>query len=411
MPGLPGLPPRIGPPGPPPPRSPPRAERLRYSEHAPQEHRLYLDLADRLARSRPTVVATIVRAWGSTPREVGAKMLIDPDGSIAGTVGGGCGEAEVWQQAQQVLEDSIPRLVHVDLTEPVDSDDGKVCGGRFDVFVDLWRPDLAGLAQSLARGLEARADLAVVTVLGSTRSPEFRKERSDSGPLPQEVARAGARLLVERGRLSGTLGLAALDLALEQQLDSTGVKSLPVGSGSLDVFVELLSAPPELVIAGAGHIARPLTRMAALCGYEVTVVDDRPIFADRRWFPEARQVLCAPFAETFRGLEVTDRTHVVLVTRGHKHDEEILRTLIGRPAAYVGMIGSRRRTAAVLDDLRRDGVDPDWLGRLHAPIGLDIGAETPEEIAVAILAELIKVRRGGKAASLVAAQRRIMKPP
>lgn len=340
-------------------------------------------------------VATVVRAWGSTPREVGAKMLVDADGSIAGTIGGGCGEAEVWQEAQEVLTDGRTREVHVDLTEALDTDDGKVCGGRLDVLVDLWSPEhkhLSELIRRLTGGLEQGGTVAVLTRLGPSGPPAWKS------PRPTDP-RAGERLLyLSSGELHGTLGAPELDAELLSRLPGRGHRVESVGG--VDVFVELLEAPAELIIAGAGHIARPLTRMATLCGYEVTVVDDREAFAAPRWFPEAARVICRPFAEVFEGLEVTARTHIVLVTRGHKHDEECLRAVLHRPWAYLGMIGSRRRTGAVLADLAREGVCDKLLARIHAPIGLDIGAETPEEIAVAILAELIKVRRGGQAASL-----------
>ncbi|MCE7872871.1 XdhC/CoxI family protein [bacterium CPR1] len=368
---------------------------MRYADGAPQEQRLYFELERRLGARRAVAVATVVRAWGSTPREVGAKMLVDADGSIAGTIGGGCGEAEVWQEAQEVLTDGRTREVHVDLTEALDTDDGKVCGGRLDVLVDLWSPEhkhLSELIRRLTGGLEQGGTVAVLTRLGPSGPPAWKS------PRPTDP-RAGERLLyLSSGELHGTLGAPELDAELLSRLPGRGHRVESVGG--VDVFVELLEAPAELIIAGAGHIARPLTRMATLCGYEVTVVDDREAFAAPRWFPEAARVICRPFAEVFEGLEVTARTHIVLVTRGHKHDEECLRAVLHRPWAYLGMIGSRRRTGAVLADLAREGVCDKLLARIHAPIGLDIGAETPEEIAVAILAELIKVRRGGQAASL-----------
>jgi xanthine dehydrogenase accessory factor len=250
---------------------------LRYAEQAPQEHRLYFELEQRLQQDRPVAVATVVRAWGSTPREVGAKMLVDPDGSIAGTIGGGCGEAEVWQEAQHVLEDGRTREVHVDLTEDVDSEDGKVCGGRLDVLVDLWRPEKArALAEKLTEGLQKGSTVAVLTLLGKSGPPAWKV------PRPTDP-RAGERLLYDGRKLSGTLGSRELDDELLARLPGRGHRVESVGG--LDVFVELLESPPQLVIAGAGHIARPLTKMASLCGYEVTVVDDRPAFADARWFP------------------------------------------------------------------------------------------------------------------------------
>lgn len=371
-----------------------------------QERVLYMDLARRLREGQPVAMATLVRAWGSTPREVGAKMLVDPQGRIAGTIGGGCGEAEVWQETRDVLAGGPPRTVHVDLTEDIESDSGKVCGGRFDVLVEGLDPagGALALADAIARGSEPDRELALMVVLGPTGPPAWK---DPSTPPPEGKVPTGLRLaLVEPGGLVGTLGTAEADRqicglarqALRKQAPS--VVTVEVDGMPHDVFVDVLAAPPELVIAGAGHIARPLCRMAALCGYRVTIVDDRPEYADPVYFPDAAEVICRSFTDTFRELDAGPRTHVVLVTRGHKHDEECLRELIGKSPAYIGMIGSRRRTKAVFTELEAEGVDPAWLDRVHAPIGVDIAAETPEEIAVSILGELISLRRGGRAPSL-----------
>lgn len=213
----------------------------------------------------------------------------------------------------------------------------------------------------------------------------------------------GERLVVWAGRHAGTLGSAALDAeaveharALLAAGASTSVE-VEAGGVACTLYLEPYRAPARLVIVGAGHIARPLCRVGALLGFRVTVLDDRPDFATRERFPEAEQVVRADFAEPFRGVETGPGTYLVLVTRGHKYDFEALRDLLRRPhvPAYVGMVGSRRRVRAALEQLVREGADPAWLAAVHAPVGLDVGAETPEEIAVAIGAELVLVRRGG----------------
>jgi xanthine dehydrogenase accessory factor len=161
------------------------------------------------------------------------------------------------------------------------------------------------------------------------------------------------------------------------------------------VMIELFEAPARLVVVGGGHIGLSLAEMGAHVGFSVTVVDDRPEFASRERFPWADEVLCGDLVGVLRNLEITSTSYVVVVTRGHRLDELALRQVVTSPAAYVGMIGSKRRTATVLQHLADDGYPIDALERVHTPIGLDIGAETPEEIAVSILAEIIRVRRGG----------------
>ena len=168
----------------------------------------------------------------------------------------------------------------------------------------------------------------------------------------------------------------------------------PAGGG-YQVMIERHEPAATLVIAGGGHIGKALATIGDLCGFSVVVVDDRPDYANQERFPEADRVLCGDFSEVLRGLPVDANTYIVTVTRGHKHDEESLRQVVASPAAYVGMIGSKRRAAAVLQHLIDEGLDAEAVGRVHTPIGLDIGAETPEEIAVAIMAEVVQVRRGG----------------
>ena len=231
---------------------------------------------------------------------------------------------------------------------------------------------------------------------------------------PPEAATAlGAKLLLRRdGSTLGSLGGGALEAAVIADAADAfrrhSVESMfyaPDGSrlrrsqveGKLayQVMLELHEPPATLVIVGGGHIGKALATIGDLCGFSVVVVDDRPDYANPDRFPEAGRVLCGDFAEVLRGLPIDSNTYVVTVTRGHKHDEESLRQVAGSPAAYVGMIGSKRRVGAVLQHLIDQGLDEEAVRRVHTPIGLDIGAETPEEIAVAIMAEVVQVRRGG----------------
>lgn len=175
------------------------------------------------------------------------------------------------------------------------------------------------------------------------------------------------------------------------------------GGERLDIFVEVQRRPPTLLIVGAGHIAVPLAQLGSLCAFSVTVLDDRAQFATRERFPTADQVIAAPFRKALREMPIDEDTYIVLVTRGHQHDIDCLLEVIDKPAAYIGMIGSKRRVRAVFELLAREkGMPLAKFDRVYSPIGLDIGAETPAEIAVSIMAEVIKVFRGnvGQARSL-----------
>jgi len=372
---------------------------LKSRGQLPQERQLYADLLDQLGQGQVVARATLVRAWGSTPREVGAKMLVFSDGSILGTVGGGCGEAEVWQAATEALQEGLPRRVEVDLTEDQSSDSGKVCGGRFEVFVDVWK----GLPSWCLPGSEAAAVL--ITSLGPEPQRGWRKQSQSPGRQGSEEPLADPGWAPGETRLLQAPA-CEMEHALWSAAFADGLPKTVVWSGH-EFFLEPLGKGLELVVAGAGHIARPLCAMASLCGYSVVVVDDRDEYARPENFPSGR-VQCQPFEEFFANYAVHPGSHVVLVTRGHKHDEVCLRQLVkkARPA-YLGMIGSRRRCRAVLQELGEEGVDSAWLAGIYAPIGLDIGAQTPEEIAVAILAEIILARRGGRGGSLRGGENRL----
>jgi xanthine dehydrogenase accessory factor len=182
--------------------------------------------------------------------------------------------------------------------------------------------------------------------------------------------------------------------------------------GSLDIFVEVQRRPPTLLIVGAGHVALPLAQLGKMIDFEVVVLDDRPLYANRQRFPMADRVLAQPFRETLREWPIDNDTFIVLVTRGHSHDVECLLEVLDSPVRYIGMIGSKRRVKAVFELLEQEqGFDPAKFDRVYAPIGLDIGAENPAEIAVAIISEIINVYRGGRAVSLAEVLRRDRRLP
>jgi xanthine dehydrogenase accessory factor len=220
---------------------------------------------------------------------------------------------------------------------------------------------------------------------------------------------SGAKCLIRDGRI--VLG-EVNDAELEQTLLREAAERLSdehsrlvsvetASGGQADVFFEVMPSPPKLIVVGAGHIAVPLVKIAKLMDYYVVVIDDRILFANRERFPEADEVVVGDMAETVKELDITPTTYVVLITRGHKYDEPCLRDLLDRPAKYIGMIGSKRRIKACFERFKEDEhISEELISRVYAPIGLDIGTETPEEIAVGILGEIIKVRRGGKAQSL-----------
>jgi xanthine dehydrogenase accessory factor len=252
---------------------------------------------------RRGALATIVHSNGSIPSFESAKMLVRDDGSITGTIGGGCVEAEVWQAAREVMEEEKPRMLTFNLNHDPKYDSGLVCGGTLEVYLE---------------------------------------------PV------------------------------------------LPVQT---------------VYLFGAGHVSVNVYRTARMTGFEVVVVDDRETYANRQRFPEAKAIYADDFERVLSQLTPNYSSYLVIVTRGHRDDMRVLRWAVDTPARYVGMIGSQRKVIAIYKQLEKEGIAPEKLARVYAPVGLEIGAITPEEIAIAIVAELIANRRG--AASI--AHKRSMK--
>jgi len=252
---------------------------------------IYEEIVRLRQQGRRGAVATIVNVRGSIPSFETAKMLIRDDGSITGTVGGGCVEAEVWQAAREVMESEQPRTLTFNLNQNPRYDTGLVCGG------------------------------------------------------------------------------------------------------TLDIFLEPILPPASLLIFGAGHVALNLYKTARNAGFDVTVIDDRESYANGERFPEAKQVIADDYDKAIAQLSPSETSYIVIVTRGHKDDMRVLRWAVQTQARYIGMIGSKRKTITIFRELVSEGIPEQMFQRVHAPVGLDIGAVTPEEIAIAITAELIAVRR------------------
>jgi len=331
------------------------------------------------------VMITITNVLGSTPRKPGAKMLVLADGTTIGTIGGGCGEAEARREAFNVLSSHSSKLHCLNMTADMAQEEGMVCGGIMELFLDyLEKEDMSCL--------ENYHDPIIVTVIEA----------------PEERLLGKKMFIKNNGDIIGDLRLEELTrVALESAkaklrscqplIVSLDAEFKPCNTSVTKATYRCLVEPPttivQLLILGAGHIALPLATMAKMLGYEVTVVDDRPSFANTVRFSTADTVICNNFEQAIDGITINPQTFVVIITRGHRYDKVCLQKVIHQPAAYIGMIGSRKRVKALIAELEEEGVPSELLKKLYSPIGLKIGAETPEEIAVSILGELIKVQR------------------
>jgi xanthine/CO dehydrogenase XdhC/CoxF family maturation factor len=336
------------------------------------------------AKGERMALATIVAVRGSTYRRPGARLLVPEDGTPIGNISGGCLEGDVADMARVVMDEGTARLAGWDLTADDDAvwGLGLGCNGAIEVFIEP-ADEAAEVAHALRAALEEERPISVVTVLESDI----------------ETVAPGARVVVRPGgEPEGTLGLADVDAAAvtaaRELLDGerSEVRTFPHG---VRAFVEVLEPPLRLLVCGAGHDAIPLVRAARGVGWNPVVVDDRPGFLTTDRFPEAAGFVVVDAPEhVAKEAPIDRRTHVVVMTHNFLRDKEYLRSLLGSEAGYVGMLGPAARTSRLLMELEEEGVvitDTDR-ERIHGPAGLDLGAEGPEEIAQAIVAEIVAAR-------------------
>ncbi|EHJ48622.1 XshC-Cox1-family protein [Solidesulfovibrio carbinoliphilus subsp. oakridgensis] len=339
-------------------------------------------IRDTLAAGRSVVAATIVTNEGSTPRTAGSKMLVFEGDKIAGTVGGGLAEGLAMAEAAVVLANGGSRLMDFDMTGQASKGADLICGGRMRVFLERLDPEpataalFARLADLLAQGSRG----LLITGLDE-----------NGGGAP-----AGRCLLLPDGTLVGPSPGPEILAAAKRQ--GRGILApIVLACAGARYFLEPALSPTPLILCGGGHVSRPTGQIAAMVGFRITVLDDRPEFANLDRFPFAVDTaVIDPAVGWLAGREITDAACIVIVTRGHAHDHDALAEALRTPAGYIGMIGSIPKRDAIYDKLLAAGFTTADLARVKSPIGLEIAAETPEEIAVSIVAELIEHRAAGR---------------
>jgi xanthine dehydrogenase accessory factor len=333
-----------------------------------------------LTQKRVFVMATIVHHQGATPRTAGSKMIITDKGRGIGTIGGGLLEAEVMARAAKLIKQRQSELMHFDMSGDLITTMDMICGGRADILLACVLPTDVNrdLFAQWRQVLDNNRQGCLVTIA-----------------LPSEgtVYRTTHCLVTFQGSVVGSFPLEGDDLAklLSAAQKATQIQTLFLGKAL--VVVEPAARVFAAHLFGAGHVARPTAHLAAMVGFQVWVLDDRETYANRERFPDAYQVrVLDSFERAFTGLAVTSDSYVIIFTRGHLHDKIVLAQALATDAGYIGMIGSRRKRDRIFDALRAEGVARSQIERVHSPIGLAIGAESPEEIAVSIVSELILQR-------------------
>ena len=363
----------------------PEREASAYHPHVSEIGEVLAAIEALSARGERMALATIVAVRGSTYRRPGARLLVPEEGSPVGNISGGCLEGDVADMARVVMDEGRARLAGWDLTADDDAvwGLGLGCNGAIEVFIEP-AERAAEVAGALRTALEEERPISVVTVVESSRV--------DVEP--------GARLVVRPdGTADGSLGEASTDAAAVRAAtallreERSEVRTLADG---VRAFVEVLDPPLRLIVCGAGHDAIPLVRAASVLGWNLTVVDDRQAFLTRERFPEATGFVAVDEPENAaKAAGVDERTFAVVMTHNFLRDKEYVRSLLGSPAAYIGMLGPGARTERLLMELRDEGVEIADAARerIHGPAGLDLGGEGPEEIAQAIIAEIVAVKR------------------
>ena len=348
---------------------------------------VFREAKTQLEKGQPVVVATVVRTKGSTPQKPGAKLLVRNDGSGVGTLGGGCVEGDIWFAAKELMK-RRGSAEHRDyqLNEDLAAQDGLVCGGTMYFLIDpVYSPDkYLSYVNEINRAYEGESSVALATLLKSAT------ESLDS---------TGAKLFIrDDGTTEGTLGSVVLDSeAVNKSSDLMvhGNNEYVISDSGAEYFVEAYTTPPQLVLCGGGHVSNAIAPMAKKLGFRVFITDDRKEFANKERFPEADILVDLKPEDAFPELPINRNTFIIIATRGHRYDNVALAAAVDTPAKYVGLLGSKRKTILIYEDLIRSGVDVERIKQIRSPVGLDIHARTPDEIAVSIIAEILMFKLGG----------------
>lgn len=346
------------------------------------------ELVRRKGQGERLALASLVWSTGSIPMSERAKMIVAERGDVVGTIGGGCLEAEVLSAGRIALETGENQLLRYTMTEKQAGESGLNCGGSVRIYTEVIEPDeAADFYSRVLAARQVRSGCVLATLL---------KRRFDS-------TGDGRLWLGADGNTCGSLGTPAADRQVEECLSQVlgrerGLVCALDSSAELgeaaEVFIEPFLPEPVLYVFGGGHVGGQICTLAKNVGFRVVLIDDRPAFANPQRHPQADECVVAGMEEVFADLPIDDQSYIVAATRGHQHDEIVVEAAIQTPARYIGMLGSERKKLILWRRIAERGGDPQRLDAVFAPIGVNIGADTPAEIAVSVVAELIEQRRG-----------------
>ncbi len=348
---------------------------------------IYTRLLELLEKGERLALATIIQTKGSTPQVSGASAVFSAEGRLEGTLGGGLLEFEAEKKILQSIRENTSRLSNFFLKEDISSEEGAICGGEAKLLIDTSPEDHLDSFQQLNQSLFQHRPGVLATFIDMISSEKISLlrewiERKEKQEMALENLLSSFQEEIKKASLEG-----------KPSLLKTSTKRTRGKAKENWLFLEPIFPLPQLVIAGAGHIGQALTRLGSFLNFEVTVIDDRAEYANKRMLPEADHILVEEIGKGVQNFPISADTYLVIVTHGHRHDGEALRQCIASQAAYIGMIGSRRKIKLMRQKFLEKGwATPDQFDRVHAPIGLDIHSQTVEEIAISIAAQLVLMR-------------------
>lgn len=342
------------------------------------EKNLYSQVYDTLQKGKAIVLARIIKSSGSTPRGIGSICFFDEDGVITGTIGGGLLEYRVSFKANELFHTEVSGIYHFQLSQDESAQEGMICGGEVTCYLEPLFPknkDLLEIFHSINNLLEKGQSATLLTLISHGIDPmsaNCRKLVPIDHPFISNIVAIG----------KGKLKLGEIKRPVLLKCDDNDEYA----------FAEPITPDPVVILCGAGHISVCVAPLAKMVGFNVIVLDDRMEFANRERFPMAEKIYVGPFVQTLGAISITKSSYIVIVTRGHSFDKSVLKTVLDSDAAYIGMIGSVRKRDALYEALVTEGASQEKLSAVCSPIGTEIAAQTPEEIAVSIVGELIKIR-------------------
>lgn len=351
---------------------------------------IFHNILESFKKDKFSVLATLVEQSGSAPRGVGTKFIILEDGSSVGTIGGGLLELQVLEESKKVFASLSPRSFKLNLTGTDVAGTDMLCGGDVEVFLEPVFPNNLNHLQIFERIIDVLRRGGSGLLATVIEADQWQHRQIPKMFIHSNGERIGSLLGIQEAEEAI---LERMDQFLQERHPST-VTCRDEAGNQMRIFVEPVISDPVLYLFGGGHVSAQVVPLAHRVGFKVVVIDDRPEFIDPARFPEADEVHQYPFEGVVDRIPVNESSYLVIVTRGHAHDKTVLAQSLKTAAGYIGMIGSRRKISIIYKKLLEEGYSQEDIDRVYSPIGLKIGAETPEEIAVSIVAELIKVRAG-----------------